>query len=373
MAKTGPFSVMVVDDAETNIDILVETLGDDYDVSAALDGESALEDIAVHPPDLILLDIMMPGIDGYEVCRRLKSNPQTQEIPVIFLSALNDTRDKVRGLDLGAVDYIAKPFQVEEVSARVNTHLTIYQLKQELAHELQVVAEVQKSLLPKTLPSIEGLQLCAYYQTSRYAGGDYYDIVTLPDGQWGFLVADAVGHSAPAAVRMAMTCTLFRSFPGHFDQPGQVLTYINTHLCRMITDGSFVTALYGVYCVRSRSFRFATAGHPVPLVFRSEGREAMEFNCDGVFPMGIESYSDVPEAEITFKAGDRWMIYTDGITERFNAKGEMYGEERLLRQFGSNCEYNPQQLRDLIVADIVRFGGRQPEQDDQALLIGIVG
>ena len=373
MSRSGPFSIMVVDDSEENIDILVATLGDDYDVSVALDGESALEDITAHPPDLILLDIMMPGIDGYEVCRRLKSNPQTQEIPVIFLSALTDTRDKVRGLDLGAVDYIAKPFQVEEVTARVNTHLTIYQLKQELAHELQVVAEVQKSLLPKKLPVIEGMRLWAYYQTSRYAGGDYYDIVTLPDGQWGFLVADAVGHSAPAAVRMAMTCTLFRSFPGPYDQPGQVLKYINTHLCRMITDGSFVTALYGVYCSRTRSFRFAVAGHPPPLLFRSASRKAKEFISGGVLPMAIEPFDDVPEAQITFNTGDRWLVYTDGVTERFNADGGMYGESRLLRQFGSNCGDNPQRLGDQIVADMARFSGKQPVQDDQALLIGIIG
>jgi len=99
----------------------------------------------------------MPGIDGFEVCRRLKMNPDTEKIPVIFLSALDETGDKVRGLQLGAVDYVAKPFQVEEVIARVNTHLTIHRLnrevqkqRDELEHELQIVSQLQRNLFART-------------------------------------------------------------------------------------------------------------------------------------------------------------------------------------------------------------------------------
>ena len=98
--------IMVVDDTEANIDILVETLADDYKVSVAMDGESALEDIKVNRPDLILLDVMMPDMDGYEVCRRLKADPQTRDIPIIFVTAKSDESDETKGLDMGAVDYI---------------------------------------------------------------------------------------------------------------------------------------------------------------------------------------------------------------------------------------------------------------------------
>ena len=135
MSELSNMRVMVVDDTEANIDILLETLGDDYKVVVAMDGESALEDIRKNPPDLILLDIVMPGIDGFEVCRRLKADPETEEIPVIFLSSLDDTEDKVKGLDLGAVDYVPKPFQAAEVIARVNTHLIISSLKKSLAEK----------------------------------------------------------------------------------------------------------------------------------------------------------------------------------------------------------------------------------------------
>ena len=113
----------------------------------------------------------MPGIDGFEVCRRLKSDAATEDIPVIFLSAMGDTEDKVRGLQLGAVDYVSKPFQPEEVKARVDTHLTIHRLRREvqnqrdqLEHELEVVSEVQRGLLPKHLPVIEGFHLAVHYE-----------------------------------------------------------------------------------------------------------------------------------------------------------------------------------------------------------------
>ena len=206
-------AILLVDDNPTNLQVLYQTLeGVGCRLLIAKNGEIALSIAAKALPDLILLDIMMPDIDGYEVCRRLKSDAATADIPIIFLSALGETEDKVKGLQLGAVDYITKPFQSDEVIARVNTHLTIHRLKREvenqkdqLEHELEVVSEVQRKLLPKEIPVIEGFRLSAHYETSRYAGGDYYDIIELPDRHWGLLIADAEGHSAPAAVLMAMT------------------------------------------------------------------------------------------------------------------------------------------------------------------------
>ncbi|MEE9357239.1 MAG: response regulator, partial [Sedimenticolaceae bacterium] len=212
-SQAEPERILLVDDNPTNLQVLFQTLeGRGYNLLVAKDGETALTIVKKALPELVLLDIMMPGIDGYEVCRQLKGDPATRDIPVIFLSALDDTKDKVRGLGLGAVDYISKPFQADEVIARVDTHLTIHRLQQQLQEqkdalerELEVVAEVQYDLLPKRLPEIKGMKLSAYYKTSRYAGGDYYDIIELPDERWGFMVADAEGHSTPAAVRMAMT------------------------------------------------------------------------------------------------------------------------------------------------------------------------
>lgn len=143
MQEDRQFSVLVVDDTETNIDILMETLGDDYDIRVALDGESALENVAEDKPDLILLDIMMPGMDGYEVCRHLKDDPLTRDIPVIFLTAMTEEQNEAKGLALGAVDYVTKPFSPELVKARVSNQL---ELKKHQDHLQELVALRTKEL-----------------------------------------------------------------------------------------------------------------------------------------------------------------------------------------------------------------------------------
>ncbi len=122
MSEEGK-TILVVDDTESNIDILVEILGDDYDVSVALDGESALEIVAEEPPDLVLLDIMMPGMDGYEVCRRLKADKKTMDIPVIFVTAEEKIDEKINGYDVGASDYITKPVDPDFVKKIVKKYL----------------------------------------------------------------------------------------------------------------------------------------------------------------------------------------------------------------------------------------------------------
>ncbi len=372
-------SLLLVDDNSTNLQVLYQTLETTgCKLLVAKNGETALSIAQKAPPDLILLDIMMPGIDGFEVCRRLKADPATANIPVIFLSALTDTKDKVQGLQLGAVDYVSKPFQPEEVIARVNTHLTIHRLKREveekkdaLEDELEVVSVVQRRLLPKNLPEIEGLKLAVHYETSLYAGGDYYDLVKIADDQWGFLVADAEGHSAPAAVMMAMTCALFRSYQQAPSEPGELLYFLNEHLCK-VADPSFVTALYVVYDAGRRTLKIARAGHPLPMIYRSAEKKAIEFNCSGVFPLGIDRYEQVPVTEAQLHPGDRILMYTDGITERFNTDGKTYGEERLLRQLEAGSDLQPQELLTEIMKDVNDFANGRPADDDQALLLGIV-
>ncbi len=373
-------SILLVDDNPTNLQVLFQTLeGVGCKLLIAKNGEMALSIAGKALPDLILLDIMMPDIDGYEVCRQLKNNPATSDIPVIFLSALGDTGDKVKGLQLGAVDYITKPFQPDEVIARVNTHLTIHRLKREvesqkdqLEHELEVVSEVQRKLLPKQLPVIDGFKLDVHYETSRYAGGDYYDVVELPDNGWGFLIADAEGHSAPAAVLMAMTCALFRAYSGSAADPAKVIGYLNKHLCK-VAEPSFMTALYAYYDANEHTMRIARAGHPLPMIFRDSEKKATELTCPGVYPLGIEPYDiEIPVTETRLEPGDRFLVYTDGLTERFDPQGTSYGEERLLKQLATDSTNDPQGVIKVIMADVEQFAGELPADDDQALLLGIV-
>ncbi len=369
-------TILLVDDEPANLQVLMETLGGtDCKRLIAKNGEAALSIARKVIPELILLDIMMPGMDGFEVCRRLKSDPTTADIPVIFLSALSATEDKVKGFALGAVDYVTKPFQPEEVIARVTTHLTIHRLNREiqkrkdmLEQELKIVSDLQRVLLPKDLPEIDALQLAVHYETSLYSGGDYYDFVALPGNRWGFLLADAAGHGAPAAVEMAMTCALFRSCPTPPVEPDALLSYLNQNLCQ-IYESSFVTAVYAVFDPGARRLNIARAGQPPPMIYQASENRALEAECEGVLPMGIGGYERIPVTELQLEPGDRLLLYTDGVSERFNPGGEPYGEARLLDRLQIEKCTTPQQLLALIMDDVNRFADGRMAEDDQALLL----
>jgi sigma-B regulation protein RsbU (phosphoserine phosphatase) len=377
--KTDLGDILIVDDEIPNLQLLSELLGRvGYQVRPANNPQLALDSALAQPPKLILLDVRMPEMDGFEVCRRLKQDERTRDIPILFVSALQDVQDKVRGFEAGGVDFVSKPFQEAEILARVNTHLTIHQLQREvqtqhdqLEHELQTVSKLQLRLLPKTLPEIAGLDLAAYYATSRYAGGDYYDFRELPDGRTGILVADAEGHSSPAAVLMAMTCTLFRSCDGDLGDPEQVLDYLNRHLCGLAKP-SFVTALYAVYDPRHRSLRAGRAGHCYPVIYEAVSGQAREWNLPGVTPLGIGSFSAVPVVEIRLYPEDRCLLYTDGITERYSDKGECYGKARLMAGMEKTAGVDARKAVEDMMRDVEVFAGDRAADDDQALILGVV-
>ena len=371
--------ILIVDDEIANLQLLSELLvREGYQVRPANNPQLALDSALTQPPKLILLDVKMPEMDGFEVCRRLKQDERTQDIPIIFVSALQDVEDKVRGFEAGGVDFISKPFQESEILARVSTHLTIHRLRQEvqtqrdqLEYELETVSKLQLRLLPKTLPQIAGLDLATYYATSRYAGGDYYDFRELPDGRLGILVADAEGHSSPAAVLMAMTCALFHSCDGDFGDPGQVLDYLNRYLCGL-AEPSFVTVLYAVYDPQHQSLRAGRAGHCYPVIYEGASGRARQWDIPGVMPLGIDTFSAVPVVEVQLYPGDRFLLYTDGITERFSHNGKDFGAARLMAGLEKTAGVDAHKAVEAIILDVEMFAGTHEADDDQALILGEV-
>src|SRR5688572_8859158 len=227
--------ILLVDDDVTNLDVLRHTLdGRGYRLFVTRSGESAIEVARRVHPLLILLDIVMPGIDGYETCRRLKADPETREAAVIFLSSLDDTKDKVRGLEVGAVDFVSKPFQSEEVVARVNTHLTVQRLRRQLetrnadlARELAVAQElltdarrrVEGPLLGDS-PAIRALR----ESITKYAAGVEPVLLTGPHGAGYEAAARAIHHSSPRSRQAFIHVNCAMVAPGHdpgiFSAPG---------------------------------------------------------------------------------------------------------------------------------------------------------
>ncbi|MCG3126327.1 MAG: Chemotaxis response regulator protein-glutamate methylesterase [Phycisphaerae bacterium] len=377
---TEAHRVLVVDDNEMNRDMLSRRLARrGIAVETAENGRQALELVAARPYDLVLLDIMMPDVDGLEVLRQIRQTRPPGELPVIMVTAKDQSADVVRALGAGANDYVTKPIDFNVALARLNTHLTVARLNRELAarvseieEELQVVADVQRRLLPARLPHAPDLRFAVHYATSRYAGGDYYDVVPLPDGSVGILIADVSGHGTPSAVVMAMTRSVFHALPGPPDQPAEVLCHLNRQLVDLWED-RFVTALYAVIDPARRKMRVASAGHLDPILVRTPPGGVVPLHVPGVIPIGVDALVNVPVAEFELHPTDHLLFFTDGISERFNPRREMYGVERLGRALADAAGADPRNVVARLVADVDAFAADAPPDDDQTFLLCVIG
>ena len=242
-----------------------------------------------------------------------------------------------------------------------------------LDRELQIVADIQRSLLPSELPNVPTLDLAAHYQTSRRAGGDYYDLFPLHDDRWGILVADVSGHGTPAAVLMAITHTLAHTYPDPPYPPSRVMNRLNRQLAELYTrdSGTFVTAFYGIYDPATRQLMYTNAGHNPPRLKRCADGSLMILDGVGGLPLGIEPNVRFEEHTQELQIGDQIVFYTDGITEAFNQDNEQFGTDRLDAVL-ANCGITARGLIDEVLAAVEAFTAGRPADDDRTLLIAKV-
>ena len=231
-------TVLLVDDAPANLQVVNSILKSTYKIQIATSGEKALKIANQSPtPDLILLDVMMPEMDGYEVCSHLKSAADTRDIPVIFLTGQTETDDETKGFEVGAVDYIHKPFSPAVVKARVHTHLVLRGIREQLAsqllniqQEMETARQIQLSILPREIPSIPGLDIAARYIPMTSVAGDFYDFIQIDENRIGILVADVSGHGMPAALISSMLKIALAAQSGCASDPARVLNGLNQAL-----------------------------------------------------------------------------------------------------------------------------------------------
>ena len=244
---------------------------------------------------------------------------------------------------------------------------------QAVERELRIVADIQRSLLPKELPKISTMRVAAHYETSRHAGGDYYDFFQLPKDRWGILIADVSGHGTPAAVVMAVLHSLAHMYPGDPTTPSLLLNHLNHHLTSRYTaeSGHFVTAFYGIYDERTRSLTYSSAGHNPPRLRSCGEWQVTPIDQATSRPLGFMPSVEYRDHTITLRSGDRVVFYTDGITEAANSTGELFGTERL-DHVVADCRADSQESLDRVVEAVRGFTGGLPPSDDRTLLIADV-
>lgn len=369
-------SILIVDDNPANLRLLSHLLtGHGYNVRAVTGGERALASAELHPPDLVLLDIRMPEIDGFEVCRRLKGNVKTLAAPVLFISALDDIGDKMSAFAAGGVDYITKPFQMEEVLARVETHLALRRLQRSLEEanrrmeqELALAARVQASFMARGLPALPGYELAVRLIPALQTSGDFYDVVKLIDGRVALIIADVVDKGVGAALYMAMSCALLRSsLFDHGGAPEAVFKTVNERLLAYATADQFVTVFLGILEPESGVLIYANAGHNPPIWLRRN--EAPQWLASTGPPLAIVETMTWEQKQLELLPADALVLYTDGVTESENEHEGFYGQDGLLRVASDAYGRSAEALRDTILHDVETFTDDSHPADDVALMV----
>lgn len=381
-------SVLVVDDTAVNRRILraiLERAG--AVVSEAPGGEEALRLVRAAPPDLLLLDIMMPGMDGLEVCVALKGDPATSDVPIIVVSSLGETADRIRGLSAGAEDYVTKPFDAGEVLARVATHLRIRRLtrslrelnreltdrQQRIDEDLRAAAEIQRTLLPRAGSSAPRLAFEWLFEPCATIGGDIFDVVSLGAGRTAIYVLDVSGHGVPAALvtvsvsqSLAPMSGIILDPRGEPSPPSDVLARLDAEYPFERFD-MFFTMSYLTFDASSGLLRYASAGHPPPLLLRP-GRRPQPLEEGGTI-VGLGVGTTFDEGSVVLEPGDRLALCTDGVLETASPAGVLFGGERLDDVLVKGAGLALSGLRDLIGREVSVYGAGLPAKDDVSLLL----
>jgi phosphoserine phosphatase RsbU/P len=399
-------SLLLVDDDEFNREIIrprLERRG--YRVDTANDGLTALAQIKERSYDLILLDIMMPGMDGVQVLKELREFRSRAQLPVIMVTARDNSQDIVDALRDGANDYVTKPIDPEVLLARVGTHVILKRTTEsledlnhrlaeanfQLRRDLELAAKIQRSLLPVRTPTFDNYEFAWRYEPCEQLGGDNLNIMALSESQIGFYVLDVSGHGVQAALMSVAVNHLLEpsqddtsvvnrpnrrrqheSEPGHFaSAPHDVAERLNRHFTFDLTVAQYFTMIYAVLDRDAKTCRYVSTGHPPPIHLTADG-EVNVLESRGL-PIGIlqpgdAGYEPFSEQFVQLKSGDRLCIYSDGIVESHNHNSKEFGVDGLARLLKETRHKSLDESLDTVFAAVSDWRGGGPLSDDLSML-----
>lgn len=356
--RGGGGRILVVDDNEMNRDLLSRRLRQQgHTVSVAENGRQALERIASEELDLVMLDIMMPELDGYQVLDRMRSDGTLDRLPVVMISAVTEIESVVRCIELGATDYLPKPFNTVLLKARVGATLEKKRLRdrerswaESMERELEIGRQIQRSFLPEELPQPAGWEIAAKFEPARQVAGDFYDSFPLAGGvRIGLVIADVCDKGVGAALFMALFRSLVRAFTestyasapsgGDSDSARVLSTILSTNDYIAKTHGRsnmFATLFLGVLEPAGGTLSWVNAGHEAPVVFGASGTNS-RLNPTGP-ALGMMPDMKFEARTTQVGPGETLFAFTDGVTEARDTAGRLFSEERL---FGLLAEGSP--------------------------------
>jgi len=377
--------ILVVDDSDDNrytLTLYLELEG--YrNIATANDGEEAIARLDEDAFDLVLLDVMMPKVDGYQVLSWLKDQPRLRDLPVIMISSLNEMGSVVRCIELGAVDYLLKPFNPVLLKARLGPTLEKKQLRDQLnAHlarlesELAAARKLQIGMVPHIFPPPSAewpIDLFAMMEPAREVGGDLYDFFTLADGRFCFLIGDVSGKGMPAALFMARTKSLvriatelMRGGDRGLATSSDIIARVNRELAENNDDMMFVTMFFAILNPATGDLEYCNAGHNPP--YRLKGDQLVAVEEPRAIFLGVQADAVYQRGRFSLAPGEMIYLFTDGVTEAQDAGATLFSEERLeavLRRAGGRSSAD---LVNAVVAEVSSFVGTAEASDDITML-----
>jgi sigma-B regulation protein RsbU (phosphoserine phosphatase) len=373
--------ILVVDDNDDNRYTLTLYLDlEGYtDVTVAEDGEQAIAVLQKDRFDLVLLDVMMPKVDGYQVLTWAREQPNLAELPVIMVSALNEIDSVVRCIELGALDYLLKPFNPVLLRARLSASLEKKRLRDQVnAHlarlqdELEAARRLQLGMLPQSFPAPtpgHPLDVFASMEPAREVGGDLYDVFNAPDGRFCVLIGDVAGKGMPAALYMARTRSLVRvvtELMGEGVAPSDIIARVNQELCANNADMMFVTLFFAMLSLDSGELQFCNAGHNPPYHLSPAGVARIESQKNII--LGVRPRSTYATGRLSLAPGDALFLFTDGVTEANDTAGAFYGEARLEAVLAGAAGQGSAAVVRAVSESLCGFVGTAEPFDDVAML-----
>ncbi len=292
--------------------------------------------------------------EGTIIAENLLPNLNNGTYLLITAAALNDSK----GNAIGAIE------SLRDVTERKMMEQKLQRSKA----ELRIAAQIQKSFMPDHAPEVSGYKLAAVTIPAMEVGGDFYDFISLPDGRQCLVIADVAGKSIPAALFMALSRTIVRANAIHTVSSADTLREANNMIAEAASAGMFVTLFYGVIDGKAHTLTYANAGHPPPLIFRPDCCKCAEQEVTGI-ALGAWDGAEYEERQVQLCPGDVALLYTDGVTEATNGKGELYGIKRLCQVITKSSRLSAQEIRDRVLDDIFEFSRGQEQYDDITMIV----